>query len=167
MRTGFVPCIHGIPPQSTVRVKVTLWLTPIETAVTGIKYVPVAVEPVLPVEPVPPPPPPDFVQLDTVPTKIANSASSSRAFWRRIHPSGNSNSPQTSGRMRHRVGFIERGDKVEVVPVVEIVSAISPVAPSLSVSVDGLKTQSASVGSVPHTNANVPDEAFSGVTTSA
>src|ERR1039458_7183015 len=118
-------------------------------------WVPAGVEPPPPPPPDPPPePPPELVQLDTPPARIASNAANSRAVRRRLHPSGNNSSPQTSGTTPHPAGPGERAEDRDC--QVNVCTATFPVAPALTVSMLGLKRHSAFAGSVPLWNVNVP-----------
>jgi hypothetical protein len=102
------------------------------------------------------------VQLETPPARIESSPSIIKNLLRR-HPNGSSTSPQTSGTSRHSTGLFGRSS-VATAPV-EMFKATFPTTPLPSVSVAGLKVQTALAGSVPHRNPNVPCDPFSGVMT--
>ena len=158
--------------QSTVKVTLTDRVMPVDVTLIGIVYVPGGVlePPNLP--PVPPVPPLELTQLETPQVKTAASTMSKNILLRLRNAKGIRNSPQASGKARHKSGrplavlaelgsaalSLARFDVAESGfsrrPVaafpVEIPTRTLPSAPLLSVSVAGLKMQSALVGNVPH-----------------
>jgi hypothetical protein len=90
------------------------------------------------------------VQLETPHARTANKTSHSSPFLRRLHPNGNSTSAHTSGTAPQPTGKVERAE--DPACPVDTSTVTFPVTPAFSVSVAGLKTQTAFVGSVPHWN---------------
>jgi hypothetical protein len=101
------------------------------------------------------------VQLETPPTKIASSPTISKFLRRRRHPIGSNTNPHTTGASRQSTGPFGRAN-VAAAPV-EISTVTFPTTPLASVSVAGLKVQTAFAGRVPHRKPNVPCDPFNGV----
>jgi hypothetical protein len=99
------------------------------------------------------------VQLPTPPTTIASKASQIAAckiLRFLLHPSGNKNMPQTSGRTPHAPVLLNPAETS--IPSVDTCAVTFPVTPEFSVSPGGLKAQAAFAGSPLHAYVNAPDE---------